>query len=61
MVQANGNPTVFRLKNVRRAHGKLGSFSVVEHEIAGVKAKIYLDANAKESPIPTTLHLLYDE
>ncbi|KAJ9608759.1 hypothetical protein H2200_006530 [Cladophialophora chaetospira] len=52
---------VFRLKNVRRAPGKLGRFSVVEHEIAGVKAKIYLDANAKESPIPTTLHLLYDE
>ncbi|OCT52493.1 Psi-producing oxygenase A [Cladophialophora carrionii] len=52
---------VFRLKNVRRAKGRLGRFSVIEHDIAGVKAKIYLDANAKESPIPTTLHLLYDE
>ncbi|KIX99908.1 uncharacterized protein Z520_04545 [Fonsecaea multimorphosa CBS 102226] len=52
---------VFRLKNLRRAEGKLGRFSVIEQDIAGVKAKIYLDANAKESPIPTTLHLLYDE
>jgi cytochrome P450 len=52
---------VFRLKSLRRAEGKLGRFSVIEQDIAGVKAKIYLDANAKESPIPTTLHLLYDE
>ena len=52
---------VFRLKNVRRAEGRLGRFSVLEHDIAGVKAKVYLDANSKETPIPTTLHLLYDE
>src|SRR5205823_1889054 len=45
---------VFRLKNLRRAEGRLGRFSVVDQDIAGVRAKIYLDANAKETPIPTT-------
>lgn len=52
---------VFKLKNVRRAQGSLGRFSVVEHEFAGVRMKKYLDANAKESPIPTTLTIEYDE
>lgn len=52
---------VFKLKNVRKAQGKLGRFSIVEHEFGGVKMKKYLDANAKESPIPTTLTLEYDE
>jgi cytochrome P450 len=51
---------VFKLKNIRRASGKHGYFSVVEHEFAGVKMRQYLDANAKESPIPTTLTLEYD-
>jgi cytochrome P450 len=52
---------VFKLKNIRRASGKHGYFSVVEHEFAGVKMRQYLDANAKESPIPTTLTLEYDD
>jgi hypothetical protein len=52
---------VFKLKNVRRAKGKLGHFSITEHEFAGVKMRHYLDASAKESPIPTTLTLEYDE
>lgn len=52
---------VFKLKNVRKAPGKLGRFSVIEHEFGGVKMRKYLDANAKESPIPTTLTLEYDE
>ncbi|KAH8657093.1 linoleate diol synthase [Tricladium varicosporioides] len=52
---------VFKLKNVRRAKGSRGHFSVVEHELAGVKTRAYLDANAVESPIPTTLNLEYDE
>jgi cytochrome P450 len=52
---------VFKLKNVRRASGKNGHFSVVEKDFAGVKMRVYLDANAKESPIPTTLTLEYDE
>ncbi|KAK4951697.1 hypothetical protein LTR28_006764 [Elasticomyces elasticus] len=51
---------VFKLKNLRRASGSLGRFSTVEHEIAGVRMRHYLDANAKESPIPTTLTLMYD-
>ncbi len=52
---------VFKLKNLRRAEGKRGQFSVVQHELAGVKMRSYLDANAQESPIPTTLTLEYDE
>lgn len=52
---------VFKLKGVRRAKGRNGVFSVVEKELAGVKMRVYLDANAKESPIPTTLTLEYDE
>ncbi|KAL3426796.1 linoleate diol synthase [Phlyctema vagabunda] len=52
---------VFKLKNVRRAPGRQGHFSIIEHEFAGVKMRQYLDANAKESPIPTTLTLEYDE
>lgn len=52
---------VFKLKNVRRAPGKQGQFSIVEHEIAGVKMRHYLDASSRESPIPTSLTLQYDE
>jgi cytochrome P450 len=53
---------VFRLKNVRRAPGKQGMFVTTQYEIAGgVKMKHYLDANARESPIPTSLTLHYDE
>lgn len=52
---------VFKLKNLRRAAGRAGQFSIVEHEVAGVKMRQYLDANSKESPIPTTLTLEYDE
>ena len=52
---------VFKLKNVRRAPGRQGHFTVTDHEFAGVKMRHYLDASAKESPIPTTLTLEYDE
>ena len=53
---------VFKLKNVRRAPGPRGRFIVIKHEIAGgVVMKKYLDANAKESPIPTTLNIEFDE
>ncbi|KAH7327505.1 linoleate diol synthase [Rhexocercosporidium sp. MPI-PUGE-AT-0058] len=52
---------VFKLKNIRRAPGRQGHFTIVEHEFAGVKMRKYLDANAVESPIPTTLTLEYDE
>jgi len=52
---------VFKLKNLRRAPGPQGHFTVVYHEVAGVEMRSYLDDNAKETPIPTTLTLHYDE
>lgn len=52
---------VFRLKNVRRAPGPQGKFHTVEHDIAGVSQRLYLDGTAKESPIPTNLVIEYDE
>lgn len=52
---------VFKLKNIRRATGRQGKFHTVEHDIAGVNQRLYLDANAKESPIPTSLVIEYDE
>jgi hypothetical protein len=52
---------VFKLKNIRRAAGKHGHFTVVGHKFAGVTMRKYLDANAQESPIPSTLTLEYDE
>lgn len=51
---------VFKLKNVRRAPGKLGIFSIVEHDLAGIKMRHYLDSSSKESAIPTSLTLYYD-
>ena len=60
---------VFKLKELKRAKGSLGRFSTVEHDIIGrsggadgkVTMKLYLDANARESPIPMTLTLEYEE
>jgi cytochrome P450 len=52
---------IFRLKNIRRAAGCRGKFSTIVHETGGVKMTVYLDANSKESPIPTTLNIEYDE
>jgi cytochrome P450 len=40
---------VFKLKNLRRAPGRQGQFSVVEHNIDGVPMRSYLDANSKVS------------
>ena len=51
---------VFRLRNLRRAPGRPGHFSTLEHQVAGVNMRVYLDADSKESPIPTTLTLIYD-
>lgn len=51
---------VFRLKNVRRAEGRLGRFAVTEHDVAGIKMRHYLDAKSGESPIPMNLGLVYD-
>lgn len=52
---------IFKLKNVRRAPGKRGMLHFVEHDIAGVKMKSFLDANSKECHVPTTLGIEYDE
>ncbi|KAJ4351877.1 uncharacterized protein N0V89_007221 [Didymosphaeria variabile] len=52
---------VFKLKNVRRAPGKQGVFTTVEHKIAGLKIKKYLDASSREAAVPTSLTLHYDE
>ncbi|CZR66488.1 related to Psi-producing oxygenase A [Phialocephala subalpina] len=43
---------VFKLKNLRRAGGRNGHFSVVEHHFAGVNMRVYLDANYGSYPIP---------
>jgi len=51
---------VFKLKNIRRAPGKLGHFAITEDHIAGIKMTHYLDSASKESPIPTSLTLEYD-
>jgi cytochrome P450 len=51
---------VFKLKGLRRAKGRLGNFSIVEHDLAGIKMRHYLDSSSKESPIPTSLTLEYD-
>jgi hypothetical protein len=52
---------VFKLKNVRRAPGKQGRLSIVEHHLGGIKMRQYLDASSRESPIPTSMTLEYDE
>lgn len=52
---------IFKLKNVRRAPGKQGCFTITEQQLAGITMKHYLDANSKESPIPTSLRLHYDD
>lgn len=52
---------VFKLKNVRRAPGKQGRFAFVDHHLAGIKMRHFLDASSKESPIPTSLTLEYEE
>lgn len=51
---------VFRLKNLRRAPGRAGYFSTLEHQVAGVNMRVYLDATSRESTIPTTLTLVYN-
>jgi cytochrome P450 len=52
---------VFKLKNLRRAPGAQGHLTVLYHELAGVNMSVYLDDHAKETPIPQTLVLQYDE
>lgn len=52
---------VFKLKNLRRAQGRAGMFIQTQRELAGVSIRSYLDANALEQIVPTTLVLNYDE
>lgn len=51
---------IFKLKKIGRAPGKQGQFHTLEHHVAGVNMRHYLDSNAKESPIPTSLTLVYE-
>ena len=51
---------VFKLKNVRRATGKLGGFTTVEHEVGGVLVPHYLDSSSTEQVVPLSLTLEYD-
>jgi len=51
---------VFKLKNVRKAPGKLGNFTFVEHDVGGISVRYYLDSCSKESLIPTSLTIEYD-
>ncbi|KAF2752804.1 linoleate diol synthase [Pseudovirgaria hyperparasitica] len=51
---------VFKLKNLRRAPGKQGSLTTTSNDVAGVTLRHYLDATAREGPIPTSLVLEYD-
>lgn len=50
---------IFKLENLTRAPGRLGQFSKLENELAGVRVRQYLDANSRESHVPTTLTLMY--
>jgi cytochrome P450 len=52
---------VFKLKNVRRARGKLGGFTTVEHPLAGLEVPRYLDSSSAEQPLPLSLTLEYDD
>lgn len=52
---------VFKLKNIRRAPGRLGRFAMIKQQVAGVDVRMYLDSHARESPVPTTLTIEYDE
>lgn len=52
---------VFKLNNLRRAPGRPGKLHLREHEVAGVNFRLYIDSNSKESPVPTTMRVLYDE
>jgi cytochrome P450 len=51
---------VFKLRNVRRAPGKQGRFTVTQHAVGGVEATYYLDSDARESLFPTGLRLHYE-
>lgn len=52
---------IFKLKKLRRAPGRAGKLNLREHEVAGVKFRIYLDSTSKETSVPTTLRLIYEE
>ena len=52
---------IFKLKGLKRAAGKLGQFTTVEETVGGVKRRFWLDSNARESSVPATLTLEYQE
>lgn len=51
--------TIFKLKNLRRAPGRGGSFVRISEPFAeGLETHLYLDQNSGETPAPVTLHVL---
>ncbi|KAL8276909.1 hypothetical protein RQP46_010737 [Phenoliferia psychrophenolica] len=53
--------TIFKLKNLRRAPGRAGSFIRISENFAqGLETHLYLDQNSGETPAPVSLHVLYD-
>jgi len=50
---------IFKLPNLQRAPGRPGHFAKLERDFAGVKVRLYLDADARESAVPTTLTVMY--
>ncbi|KAL8290495.1 hypothetical protein RQP46_002753 [Phenoliferia psychrophenolica] len=53
--------TIFKLKNLRRAEGRAGSFIKTTSLFAGgLEINTYLDQSSAEVPAPVTLHVLYD-
>ncbi|KAI8589889.1 linoleate diol synthase [Geranomyces variabilis] len=51
---------IFKLKNIRRAPGRAGRLARISEDLAGIDAKLYLDRNCTETPIPTSMRIEYD-
>ena len=56
---------VFKLKNLRKAKGRAGHLNATHEDLGHLgdacRVQLYLDSHCKESPIPTSLTLEYDE
>ncbi|KAJ3150057.1 hypothetical protein HDU86_006781 [Geranomyces michiganensis] len=51
---------IFKLKNIRRAPGRAGHLAKISEDLAGIDAKLYLDRNCSETPIPTSMRVEFD-
>jgi len=52
---------IFKLKNIRRAPGPPGKFVRVSEELGEATAHLYLDFQSRETPVPSSLKIEYDE